>query len=50
MEDSNNSEIYDVLVKISQGEKMDNWEIQRIDGLVSNVRINESAPGKSRVK
>jgi hypothetical protein len=50
MEDSNNSEIYDVLVKISQGEKIDNWEVQRIDGLVSDVRLNESAPGKSRVK
>ena len=50
MEDSNNSEIYDVLVKISQGEKINNWEVQRIDGLVSDVRFNESAPGKSRVK
>ncbi len=50
MEDSNNSEIYDVLVKISQGMSVDSWEVQRIDGLVSNVRFNESAPGKSRVK
>ena len=50
MENSNNSEIYDTLVKISQGEKVDNWEIQRIDGLISSIKYNDSTPGKSRVK
>lgn len=50
MEESKNSEIYDVLVRISQGEEISNWEIERIDELISSVRFNSSAPGKSRVK
>ena len=50
MEDSNNSDIYDALVKISQGREISNWELQRMDDVVESVRFNSSSPGKSRVK
>ena len=50
MEDSNNSEIYDALVKISQGREISNWELQRMDDVVESVRFNSSSPGKSRIK
>jgi hypothetical protein len=50
MEDSNNSDIYDALVQISQGKEISNWELQRMDNIVDSVRFNSSSPGKSRIK
>ena len=50
MESSNNSEIYDALVKISQGRDISNWELQGMDEIVDSVKFNSSSPGKSRVK
>jgi hypothetical protein len=50
MESSNNSEIYDALVKISQGSEISNWELQSMDEIVDSVKFNSSSPGKSRVK
>jgi hypothetical protein len=50
MESSNNSEIYDALVKISQGTDISNWELQSMDEIVDSVKFNSSSPGKSRVK
>jgi hypothetical protein len=50
MEDSNNSEIYDALVKISQGEQISNWELQRMDNIVDSLRFNSSTPSKGRIK
>ena len=50
MEDSNNSDIYDALVQISQGKEISNWELQRMDDIVDSVRFNSSSPRKSRIK
>jgi hypothetical protein len=50
MEESNNSDIYDALVKISQGREVSNWELQRMDDIVDNIKFNSSSPGKSRIK
>lgn len=47
---SNNSDIYDALVKISQGREISNWELQDMDEIVNSVKFNSSSPGKSRVK
>lgn len=45
-----NSEIYDLLLKIKGGQKFDNWDINRIDPIVYDIKFNEQTPGKSRVK
>jgi hypothetical protein len=50
MEDSNNSEIYDALVKISQGEEVSKWALQRMDDTVDSLIFNSSTPSKSRIK
>jgi hypothetical protein len=50
MEDSNNSDTYNALVKISQGREISNWELSSIDDIIESVRFNSSSPGKSRVK
>lgn len=50
MESSNNSEIYDALVKIKNGEEISSYELERLDDLIYSYRFNSSVPGKSLVK
>jgi hypothetical protein len=50
MEESNNSEIYNILTKISNGEEIPSWEISRIEPLIYDLKFNPTSPGKSRVK
>lgn len=50
MEESKNSEIYDALVRIKNGEDIPSYQVEQMDTLVYNVRFNQNSPGKSRIK
>ena len=45
-----NSEIYDLLLKIKNGQKVNNWDANRFDPIIYDIKFNEQTPGKSRVK
>lgn len=45
-----NSEIYDLLLKIKNGQKVNNWDANNFDPIVYDIKFNEQTPGKSRVK
>lgn len=50
MESNNNSEIYNALVRIKNGEEINSYELERIDDLVYSYKFNKTNPGKSIIK
>lgn len=50
MESSNNSEIYDALVRIKNGEEISSNEIEGLDDLIYSFIYNPNAPGKSFIR
>ena len=43
------SSIYSALLMMSKGEKIDRWELSRLDDLVSDVRYNQKSPENSMI-
>lgn len=50
MESSNNSEIYDTLVRIKNGEEIPTNHLERLDNLIYSYKFNSSSPGKSLIR